>query len=199
MDESFSVSTKRISGIKLPARDEEIKLLRWSVHDFFINDVLPHVYSKRVLEIGPAKKVQGKSPEYWENTKKRLVAQYNEYTSIDIEEKSGADIIDDIINLFNHVEKRSFDVIIGMEVLEHVRELHKIPGIFYDALTHKGMFYISSPFYFIHHDPKPDYWRISQDGYKALFGDLFKLEIQKVIVEDSGDRPLHMRVKGYKR
>lgn len=199
MDESFNVNIKLIKSYKLPSIAAEIKYLRNSVHLFLRDVILPNTHNKRVLEIGPAIKERAANPEYFIDTKKVLLEQGNSYTSLDIDPTSGADIIADVASLLNHVDKWSFDVIIGLEVLEHVRFLWKIPGIFFDALDNKGIFYISSPYYFVYHDPKPDYWRISQDGYKALFGDLFKLDITKVVVEPDGGRPINIQVVGRKK
>jgi hypothetical protein len=199
MDELFNVSIRRTKAHPLPDIDKEIRLLRWSVQDFALKRIIPNVHNKRVLEIGPATHPQGHAPEYFVNIKEKLLEQGNEYTSLDIVPNSGADIICDVVNLLNHVDKWSFDVIIGLEVLEHVRQLWKVPGVFFDVLDHKGKFYTSSPFYFVHHDPKPDYWRVSEDGYRALFGDLFKLDVEKFIIEDNGNRPLNIRVTGSKR
>lgn len=198
-DELFSVSTKHISSASLLGLDQEILLLRQSVYDFTLNEIYRNIHNMRVLEIGPATTPQGGASRYFLNIKEQLLKQGNEYTSLDISPNSGADIIDDVVRLLNHVDKWSFDAIIALEVLEHVRELWKIPGVFFDALDHKGKFYITSPFYFTHHDPKPDYWRISEDGYKALFGDLFKLKVSKFIVEHGGSRPLNIRVVGSKK
>jgi len=197
-DALFSVSTKHISEADLLSLDKEINLLRESVYDFAIHTIIPNTHNVRVLEIGPATKIQGNAQKYFVNIKDKLLAQGNEYTSLDINPKSGADIIDDVVYLLNHVKSHSFDVIIALEVLEHVEQLWKIPGIFYDVLDIKGKFYVTSPFYFTHHDPKPDYWRISEDGYRTLFGDLFRLNVNKFIVENYGGRPLNIRVTGSK-
>lgn len=199
MDESFNVNIKHIKSYNLHSVDSEIKYLRNSVHLFLRDVILPNTHNKRVLEVGPAIKQRAANPEYFIDTKKILLEQGNTYTSLDIDPTSKADVIGDVANLLSYVDKWSFDIIIALEVLEHVRHLWKIPGNFFDALDHKGMFYVSSPFYFVHHDPKPDYWRISQDGYKALFGDLFKLDVNKIVLEVDGGRPVDIQVIGRKK
>ena len=150
MDELFNVSTKHIKGPTLPHQDEEIKLLRWSVHDFITKRILPALSTTtpvRVLEVGPARVPHGHQPEYFVDIRAEILKMGHSYISLDIIEGADVDIVDDVVRLLEHVDKWSFDLIIALEVLEHVKELWKIPHIFFDALDNKGIFLVSTPFY----------------------------------------------------
>ena len=201
MEDLFNLNIKHIRNATLIDRDLSTQLLRESVHDFFMHKILPDLHNKTVLEVGPAFTVHGVGTKgaYDFNTKELLLKQGNEYISCDINPNSGADIISDIIYIRNYLDSNSVDAIIALELLEHVAQVWKVPPAFWEILKPHGKIYVSSPYYFIYHDPKPDYWRISQDGYQLLFGNLFKIDLVKVIVEPDGDRPIHMRMIGEKR
>ena len=51
MGDSYKINTKRIRQANLIERDLSTQVLRESVHDFFIHDILPALHNKKVLEV----------------------------------------------------------------------------------------------------------------------------------------------------
>lgn len=196
----FNVKTKRIRTWSGRSQGDEIEALRESVYDFIVNDIIPNVHNKRVLEIGPATSPQGGQEQYFVDIKKRLLEQGNEYKSCDISPNSGADIIGDVTAINRSYDTlKQYDVIIALEVLEHVEKVWEVSSLFNWLLDEGGRVYVSTPFTFLQHDPKPDYWRFTENGMESLFGHWFDCELTKVLTESDGARALHMRLVGTKK
>ena len=121
----------------------------------------------RVLNIGAGGPIQG-IIELSLNTKK--------VTTIDIDPARKPDIVMDVTNLeFND---NSFDLVIMMEVLEHVKEPKKALSEIYRVLSHNGKLIMSTPFILGIHDEPYDYYRFTKYGLEYLLSD-FKIEIQE--------------------
>lgn len=180
--------------------NKEIEILRRSVRSFFYNKILPQTENKKVLEIGPAIKKYTPIPELFVDTKRELLQLGNEYYSCDIDPDSEADYICDFLEIEKFGLLEEFDVIIALEVLEHTTKVWDVPGVFRRLLKPSGMVYVSTPFYFLWHDPKPDLWRLSRDGLKFLFESGFDVEIESTSdTEDDGTHPIHHTLVGKKR
>jgi len=123
----------------------------------------------------------------------------NKYLSCDLNESISADFHCDAIDLLNYVSEQSFDAIIALEVLEHSPRIWQLPEVFYKLLKKNGVLYVSTPFYLYHHDPHPDYWRFTEEGYYELFHKYFYLDITKIIFDNERLKPVHFRVKATKR
>ena len=82
----------------------------------------------------------------------------------------------DVTNLeFND---NSFDLVIMMEVLEHVKEPKKGLSEIYRVLSHNGKLIMSTPFILGIHDEPYDYYRFTKYGLEYLLND-FKIEIRE--------------------
>lgn len=169
---------------------ERIAHLRNSITSFVNKQIFDSTISGKVLEIGP--QVQQNVPsEYFLNIKNTLVSRGVDYTSVDSNSKVGADVVSDILNLRRKFKKGTFDSIIALEVLEHVSEFWKVPRILHELLKPDGYIFITTPFYFLWHDPRPDYWRLSRDGLNFIFNPYFDIEIEAYFIgNDDGRTPL---------
>ncbi len=59
-----------------------------------------------------------------------------------------------------------------------------LPDIFHNILKPGGKLFLSVPYHFYRHAPFPDYWRISEDGLKLLFGKKFDIKIEACHIKD---------------
>ena len=94
------------------------------------------------------------------------------------------DIVADITNTDFHDE--SFDVIVCVQVIEHIPNLWDLPKELYRILVKDGFCIIDCPWLYPYHAEPGfgDYWRISRDGIQILFGPHFQI-IQLVTGEQN--------------
>lgn len=94
-------------------------------------------------------------------------------TSLDADPKWGADITMDITKeAYRKIDKR-FNVIIMTQVIEHIPNIGDVPNSLWQLLNYGGFLIIDCPFNYPYHPEPPsfgDYWRITQDGFRVLFG-----------------------------
>lgn len=169
----------------------EVKDLRKHIFDFIENVIFSQSFQS-VLEIGPMNLKWTPVKDLYVDTRAEFIEKNIDYLSVDCDALSETDIICDVVDLNNHIDK-TFDAIIALDVLEHVAEIWKVPEIFYNLLNEKGRLFISLPFYFYHHQPHPDYWRLTEDAIRLLFGKFFEIEIDKLCIEDER-KPLHFNI-----
>lgn len=176
---------------------DSIKPLRHSIYKYWQNEIFPNVLeSDKVLEIGPMVLKEFLYPEFFVNPREKI----QNYTSVDIYQDTNIDIVCDILNLNQCIEDNSHDVIIALEVIEHVSKPWLVPEILSRILKDQGRIYISTPFYFLWHDPRPDYWRFSYEALEMLFSPYFHIEIEPLIPkDDDGRHPIHHKLKGVKK
>src|SRR3990172_285846 len=173
-------------------------ILRWSVYDF-TQEILNEVRGARVLEVGPRTDFDHASlpmkdimPPFFD-LGKALKELGNESLSCDFSQNIPADYHCDFIDIPG---EGVFDVIIALEVLEHSPKVWEASTAFHRLLKPGGGLYVSTPFYVYHHDPYPDYWRFTEEGFEALLGKEFELDITKILWKaDDGQRPVHFRVR----
>ena len=145
------------------------KMSRRNLYKFLFESLveIKSIENLRVLNIGAGGPIQG-IIELSLNTKK--------ITTIDIDPARKPDIVMDVTNLeFND---NSFDLVIMMEVLEHVKEPKKALSEIYRVLSHNGKLIMSTPFILGIHDEPYDYYRFTKYGLEYLLSD-FKIEIQE--------------------
>ena len=178
----------------------DIYRLRENVYRFAQEKIISMLENEKILEIGPMQIENFSFPEFFIDMRKELTKNNNEYFACDIEKRDGIDVVINAIHLLDHFAERTFDSIIALEVLEHISEPFIMPEIFYILLKPKGKIYISTPFYFLWHDPRPDYWRFSEDGLRYLFTGLFDIEIKPLLhFGDDGRTPIHHTLVGIKK
>ncbi len=205
----FNVSIKHTDNTKITSkvnvlgpRYNDLILLRRNIKEF-LEEILPTIHNCDVLEIGPRTKGQNDSlPKKLQDTyiytDKILLNQDNTYKTCDLNPRIRADYQFDVNELPEKVGQ-AFDVIICCDVMEHTPEFWKLPETFYKLLRDKGKLFLTVPFYFMHHDPKPDYWRFTEDGLEYLFAPYFNIRITKLLWQhDDGQRAIHLTLEGVK-
>ena len=96
------------------------------------------------------------------------------YKTLDI--MGTADYICPVEEVSRHITNEKFDVLILLGIIEHVGDIHLLSEEFC-KITNKGAkVFINTPYMVKVHGPIPDYWRISEYGYRHLFGKQFNLE-----------------------
>jgi hypothetical protein len=137
-----------------------------------------------ILEVGPMTRVDAENsivfrrmPETFVDSRSLFTgAAYKNYKSMDIDPSSKADIIGDFSSEDNNVASESVGTIILMSCLEHLPKLWAVPKILKRILVSGGRAFILTPWNLRFHGPRPDCWRISDDGYRALFAEHFEIE-----------------------
>lgn len=116
--------------------------------------------NKRVLELGSGDKYKG----VYIYSMKDLFNNSNEFIQSDIVKEYGHNIIDATKMKY----KNEFDIVLCMNVLEHVYDFHKVIENSYNALRVGGFLIIFVPgFYPLHSEPD-DYWRFTEHSFKKL-------------------------------
>jgi len=115
-----------------------------------------NIKNKRILEIG-----SGKAKRY---TIKKFFDNSNEFIQSDINPKYGHKILD--ATKMNY--KDEFDIIICINVLEHVFDFKKVIDNIYRGLRPNGIALFSVPGYYPIHDEPNDFWRFTEHSFKRL-------------------------------
>lgn len=171
--------------------DYNLYILRLETKKFIENLAKRNDILSPILEIGPHNKnsnVFKKMPETFVLAEAEFAKNgYNEFLTMDIDESTDCDVVGDITNL-DPIEfpDNSVGTIICNSVFEHVPNVWEIPKQLHRVLKQDGKAFCLSPWALRLHGPRPDCWRISDDGFDALFGDLFDLKIEKI-----GEDPLN--------
>jgi hypothetical protein len=184
MDLSFKENIKLINGKQFFfSEDDDFYFLKKHMFDIVNSDIKNYLSSCNnldILEIGPCGVYDPNTPFSEFNTSKELkdICSKNNhnYYSLDIVPVDGVSYVGSVEELSTVVDKK-FDVIVLLSVLEHVKNVFKVPKEIHNVLNDNGVVYMNTPLMFKTHGPIPDYWRFTEFGYEALFGDLFGLSI----------------------
>lgn len=131
----------------------------------------------RILEIGPSTAIYNESEKAFTTAiiGERLKNAGHTYQTMDLE--GNADFIGNVEQLTVALgDDVYFDAIIMLGVIEHVRKPWLVSEQLHQSLGADGVVYFNTPFLFKVHGPSPDCWRISPEGFKSLFEDLFLVE-----------------------
>jgi SAM-dependent methyltransferase len=136
----------------------------------FLEKYCSRIRNKKILEIGSGKRVNGKL--------KYSVADYfrknsNEIILSDINPRYGHKIVD----ITKSVPK-GFDVIICLNVLEHVFDFHNGVKNLHKSLKNNGQLMILVPAFYPLHDEPQDYWRFTEHSLKKLLSIFKKVQIE---------------------
>lgn len=115
---------------------------------------------KIILEVGSGKKIKNRYPYSYGH----LFAGHNRFIRSDVNHEFGHKILD--VTKFE--EKDKYDLILCLNVLEHVFEYQKALSNIYCALKRKGQLILSVPFIYPLHDQPNDYWRFSLHSIRKL-------------------------------
>lgn len=124
------------------------------------------VKNKKILEIGSGPLVKGK----WHYSTEHLFDKSNSFLKSDILKTYGHPIVD----VTNLKYKNEFDVILCLNVLEHVYDFKSAIENMHKALKKGGVAVIAVPVFYPLHDEPGDYWRFTEHSLRKLFGE-FKM------------------------
>lgn len=128
------------------------------------------VKNKRILELGSGKKRRG----LCHYSVKEFFDESNEFIQSDIDPDCGHKIVD-VTQMDYEAE---FDVILCLNVLEHLFDFHKAIKNIHGALKPGGTAVISVPVFYPLHDEPNDYWRFTEHSIKKLLQNFSKLIIK---------------------
>ena len=121
------------------------------------------------------------------------------YHSLDIDGTARPTFIGSVSDTKLKIQKKSYDEIIAFHVLEHTEDLVSAFRNFRKWLSPSGVLRIISPWDLRFHGPRPDCWRISDDGYRYLLGVEFdNIEFHYLSQRTRPLHPLGIYVKAIK-
>jgi 2-polyprenyl-3-methyl-5-hydroxy-6-metoxy-1,4-benzoquinol methylase len=106
----------------------------------------------------------------------------NEFICTDVNPEYGHQILD----VTTLDEANVYDLILCLNVLEHVLEAERAVHNLWRALKPRGAAYIAVPFLFPLHDEPSDYWRFTEHSLRHLLGRHF----ESVLIQCWGARKL---------
>lgn len=128
------------------------------------------VEGKKIIEVG-ARDVNGSPRAIIEGLRPGT------YLGVDIEMGPCVDEVCHAENLVKRYGRESFDVVVSLECLEHIREWRKTISNFKQILRPGGILYLTTRSKnFPYHGFPYDFWRYEIDDLKRIFSD-FKIEI----------------------
>lgn len=161
-------------------REEALYQLRKGVRDFLC-EIPQYDIADPIVEVGrmrPEGKVYEMYPELYVDT--RTLFPGRKLISLDIDPETQPDICDDVIHIERHFQPGEVGGVILLHVLEHVTRFWELPAKLHRILKPGGLVFVQTPWNFRFHGPRPDCWRISDDGYEHLFKEHFTiLELKK--------------------
>ena len=116
--------------------------------------------NKKILELGSGKLHKG---NYYYSVKDIFDAS-NEFIQSDIKKEYGHRIVDATSMKFEN----EFDVVLCMNLLEHVYDFQMVIDNIYDALNKNGLIVILVPAFYPLHDEPHDYWRFTEHSLRKL-------------------------------
>ena len=119
------------------------------------------VKKKSILEIGSGKQVQGRYPYSFRNQ----FDKSNKFLMTDYNKSFGHKYLD----VTDIKLKSKFDIILCLNVLEHVYDYQLAISNLYKCLEPGGTLIISVPYIYPLHDEPIDFWRFSEHSLKQMF------------------------------
>ncbi len=129
------------------------------------------VTNKKILEIGSGKQDHGK--DYY--SAKKYFDSSNEFIQSDINPEYGHLVV----NITDLDIREEYDIIICMNVLEHVYEYQKGVDNMYLSLKKGGQLVVFVPMFYPLHDEPHDYWRFTEHSLRKIFDQFQILSIEK--------------------
>jgi SAM-dependent methyltransferase len=126
------------------------------------------IKTKQILEIGSGKMVDGK----YSYSMVKLFDKSNNFVMTDINPDFGHKVLD----ITKMQDKGKWDVILCLNVLEHVYDYNLAISNLYNALKKDGMLIVLVPGYYPLHDEPYDFWRFTEHALRKMF-DRFSIKI----------------------
>lgn len=144
--------------------------------------------NKTILELGSGYAVKG---EYFYSAK-HLFDPSNNFIQSDIVKDFGHPIID----ITKHDVKNKYDLILCLNVLEHVYEYQKAIDNMYGALKKGGAVIIVVPAFYPLHDEPGDYWRFTEHALRKM---LSKFELKELTHRGNREFPQGYYIEAVKK
>jgi SAM-dependent methyltransferase len=125
-----------------------------------LSDAASTIHNRNILEIGSGILVNGK----YIYSANHLFDSSNNFVCTDLNPTFGHQVLD--ITTMHDREK--WDVILCLNVLEHVYETEEALMNLHRALKKSGVAYIAVPVHFPLHDEPHDYWRFTEHSLRRL-------------------------------
>lgn len=125
-----------------------------------LSDLAYSTHNKKILELGSGRLLRGK--QYY--SAKRLFDSSNEFIQTDVVKEFGHPILD-VTKMRN---KEEFDIILCLNVLEHVYDYETAISNMHRALKKGGTLIIAVPAFYPLHDEPHDYWRFTEHSLRRL-------------------------------
>ncbi len=138
--------------------------------DRIVSEIARKSRNKKILEIGSGKKVNGKNIYSY----KKFFDESNDFLCSDMNPAFGHEKID--ITQMNIKER--YDIILCLNVLEHVYDYEKAIENMHNALKKGGTIVCFTPYIYPLHDLPHDYFRFSKNALQKMFSMYSKLEIK---------------------
>lgn len=136
-----------------------------------------------ILEVGPMTSggalnspVFQRMPDTFVDSRSLFVSGGHSYRSLDVDPASNPDVVGDFACADDYFGHGSIGTVVLLSCLEHMPKFWNVPKILQTILKPGGRAFILTPWNLRFHGPRPDCWRISDDGYRALFADGFEIE-----------------------
>lgn len=128
------------------------------------------IRSKKILELGSGKKVKGEYPY----STKQFFDSSNEFIQTDIIDTYGHKIVD--VTRMDY--RTEFDIVLCMNVLEHVFDYQKAIQNIFNSLKPGGVAVILVPVFYPLHDEPNDFWRFTEHSLRKLLQNFKELKIK---------------------
>lgn len=141
--------------------------MQGSILDFLKDVILPaEISGKRVIEVGSMDVNGSPRPLF-------TVHSPREYIGVDFREGPGVDKVCNADNLVATFGPASFEVVVSTEMLEHTPNWKASVFNMKQVLAPEGLLFITtrSPGFEYHGYPH-DYWRFTQQHFRAIFRDM---------------------------
>jgi SAM-dependent methyltransferase len=114
--------------------------------------------------------------------------------TLDIDPASGATYIGDITKTNAFLGNASFDYIVCTEVLEHTLQPFNACAEMFRLVRPGGYLFLTVPYNFRIHGPRPDCWRFTPDGLRTLLSAFQIIELSAVETPGRPLMPIHYTV-----
>lgn len=134
-----------------------------------VQEVATGAKGKIVLEIGSGKKVDGN----YSYSAEHLFPNAKEFIKTDINPEFGHQILD----ITTMKTKAEYDVVLCLNVLEHVYNFQTAVDNLHRSLKKNGTLVVAVPFAFPLHDEPGDYWRFTEHSLQKILGNFSDVAI----------------------
>ena len=161
--------------------DTNLRLLR----DFTVlkSERIRFSKSDNILEIGPPRlngalnsPIYEGHPEWFVDLRKSCEAVGATYASLDIDPQVNPTFLGSLEDPILSLPEGQFTTVICFSILEHCQDLVTAVGNISKAMSSGSQVHFLTPWDLRFHGPRPDCWRISDDGYRWLLRNDFVID-----------------------